>query len=127
MAGPKLEALAALVVDDHEPTRALLSRVLRNAGLADVRDAADAATALALLADRPAHLILADNRMPGMDGLDFIRAVRAEPRLAHARILMLTGDDDRRLVETARAAGADAVLAKPAPPSELLRAIAALF
>ena len=124
MAGPKLDALQALIVDDHEPTRALLARVLRSAGVADVRDSDSAERALAMLAERAADLILVDNRMPGMNGLDFIRAVRADPRLAQARIVMLTGDD---ACSVAVAAGADAVLTKPATPSEMLRAVAALF
>ena len=86
-----------------------------------VREASGAAEAMALLEHAPADLILADRRMPGMDGLDFVSAVRAEPRWAHARILMLTGDVGAEAA--AKQAGADDVLLKPAPPSEVLRAV----
>lgn len=116
-----LEALRALVVDDHDPMRALLVRVLQRAGVKDVREAAHAVAALALLETQPADLIIADCRMPGMDGFAFVRAVRADARWSHARVLMHTGDAAAE--SDARAAGADAVLIKPAAPSDVLRAL----
>ena len=76
-----------------------------------MRAAATRREALALLSVRPANLILADQNMPGMDGLAFVAAVRAEPALAGARIIMLSGDSDA--AHAARLAGADAVLVKP--------------
>jgi CheY-like chemotaxis protein len=121
------EDLDVLIVDDHEAMRAMLTRGLTAAGVGRVRAASDGVEALALLRERPANVILADRNMPGMDGLAFAAAVRAEPALAAARILMLSGAVGAHHTEAARAAGVDAVLAKPATPREVLAAIAALF
>lgn len=118
-----LETLDVLIVDDHEPTRALFTRALTRAGVSRVRDAASGAEALERLRERAANVIVADNKMPGMSGAEFIAAVRAEPAWAHARIVMATGSAEAEVAAAARAAGADAVVVKPLPPSALLQAI----
>jgi two-component system chemotaxis response regulator CheY len=123
----KTAQIDALIVDDHDPSRALYARALHEAGAGRVREAEDAARALALLADEPASLILVDQMMPGMDGMEFVAAVRANPRLAHALIVMISGYAEGGFAEAARAAGADAVLAKPVTPGAVLRAIEALL
>jgi len=122
-----LSDLDVLIVDDHEAMRALLTRTLQAGGVAHVRTAAGGAEALALLGERPADLILADHKMPGMDGLEFIAAVRATPALGAPRIVMISGHADAAHSETARLAGADAVLVKPVSPRDVLKAIAALL
>lgn len=118
-------ALSVLIVDDHEPMRTLLRRVLERAG-AEVREAEHGAAALALLAERGAALVICDRAMPGMNGAELVRAVRADPAHAQTRILMLTGHAGAAIAEEARAAGVDAVLVKPLAPSALLKAIAEL-
>src|SRR5688572_17467137 len=123
----RLADLDVLVVDDHEAMRAVLTRVLNAAGVTKVRTAADAPAALALLGERPADVIVADRNMPDMDGLTFIAAVRSDPALAGARVVMLSGHADAAHAEAARAAGVDAVLVKPVSPRELMAAIMALF
>lgn len=116
-----ISSLEILIVDDHDPMRAILEKALRAAGAANVRGAEDASQALVLLAERPADLVIADLMMPGMDGLAFVAALRADPRLAHARIVMITGYAN--VADEARTAGADVVLLKPITPPELLAAI----
>ncbi|MEZ6022805.1 MAG: response regulator [Hyphomonadaceae bacterium] len=122
-----IAGLDILIVDDHEAMRAILERSLSRAGAQKIRQAAAGPQALELLAERPADLILADHRMPGMDGHAFIAAVRADDALSHARILMITGSSEACVAAAARAAGADAVLVKPVAPSALMGAIAALY
>lgn len=123
----ELAGLDALIVDDHEAMRALLARVLSKAGVERVRTAASAAEALAALGERPAALILADRNMPGMDGLAFVAAVRADPALSAAKVIMVSGTAGADHTAAARAAGADAVLIKPVTMGDLLTAINALF
>ncbi|MBL8544586.1 MAG: response regulator [Hyphomonadaceae bacterium] len=123
----RLADLDILVVDDHEAMRTLLLRVLNRAGVPRLRSAEAGAQALALLAERPANLILVDQSMPGMDGAAFIKTVRAEPALASARVIMITGRTETAQTGAARQAGADAVLIKPVTPRALLEAIDAVF
>jgi two-component system chemotaxis response regulator CheY len=123
----RLADLDVLIVDDHEAMRTLLVRALSAAGAARVRPAASGAEALALLRERPANLILADQNMPGMDGLAFVAAVRSEARYGDPRIVMISGHTDTRHADAARAAGVNAVLVKPVSPRALLQAIEELF
>jgi two-component system chemotaxis response regulator CheY len=120
-------ALDVLIVDDHEPMRAMLRKVLERAGVNSVRDAASGKAALELLQERGAQLILVDQTMPEMDGLALVQRVRADSSSAGARIIMLTGRADAAHAEAARKAGVDAVLVKPVAPSELLAAIERVF
>jgi CheY-like chemotaxis protein len=123
----ELADLDVLIVDDHEAMRALLARVLSKAGVGRLRTAMSAAEALATLNERPAALILADRNMPGMDGLAFVAAVRADPALSAAKVIMISGTAGADHTAAARAAGADTVLVKPVTMGDLLAAINALF
>lgn len=121
MAG--IETLDILIVDDHEPMRAMLRKVLERAGVAHIREAARGDDALALLKRRGADLILVDQTMPGMDGLSLAAIVRAGATGAQTRIVLLTGRTDAAAREAARNAGVDAVLEKPIAPRDLLVAL----
>ena len=123
----ELADLDALIVDDHEAMRTLLARVLSKAGVERVRTAASGAEAMAALSERPATLILADRNMPGMDGLTFVTAGRADPALSTAKVIIVSGTAGAEHTAAARAAGADAVLVKPVLLGDLLTAINALF
>jgi two-component system chemotaxis sensor kinase CheA len=104
-------AVGILVVDDTAVVRELERSILEEAGYR-VRTAADGHAALAALADGPADLVVTDLDMPGGDGLELTRAIRAEPGLAGLPVVVVTskdGDADRRL---AMEAGADAYLVK---------------
>jgi CheY-like chemotaxis protein len=115
--------LDILIVDDHEGMRTLLRTMLERAGAAHIRLATDAETALAALNERPADLILADNMMPGMDGMALTQHVRGDPRLGGAKIIMITGRAEGRAADEARAAGADALLVKPVTARALIETI----
>jgi len=119
----KLSELDVLIVDDHEAMRVMLTRVLVRAGVQRVRTAQSGLEALGLMAERPATLVLADQRMPGMDGLSFVAAVRGEPAFSGARVIMISGASDDAHFEAARAGGVDSVLVKPVSPRALLEAI----
>ena len=120
-------ALDVLIVDDHEPMRAMLRKLLERAGVDGVRDAASSKEALKLMQERSPQLMLVDQTMPEMDGLTLVMHARADPSCAETRIIMLTGRADTVHVETARQAGVNALLVKPVAPSELLAAIERVF
>ena len=119
--------LDVLVVDDHEAMRALLARVLAKKGVERVRTAETGARALDLLRERAANLVLADNQMPGMNGLEFIAAIRGDPAFGAPKIIIVSGNDNGAFAAQAKAAGADTVLVKPVLLADLLTAINELF
>ncbi|HET8539530.1 MAG TPA: ATP-binding protein [Anaeromyxobacter sp.] len=87
-----------LVVDDDEHVRRALRRVLRRAKCR-VLDAPDAEAALAVLASEPVQVVVSDYRMPGMSGVEFLRAVKERwPRIQR---VLLTGQADSTAIEEA--------------------------
>jgi len=101
-----------LVVDDHPANVALLEHLLSETGYR-VTTAIDAQTALAsVAADRP-QLILMDLQLPGVDGFELTRRLKAQPETAAIKIVAVTsyamsGDEERAL-----AAGCDGYVSKP--------------
>jgi CheY-like chemotaxis protein len=101
-----------LIVDDN-PVNLKLARVLLSSQGYEVRTASDAEEALTLLRDFRPRLILMDIQLPGMDGLELTRRLKADPALEGVIILGLTayamkGDEEKVL-----AAGCDGYVAKP--------------
>lgn len=115
-----------LVIDDNPINLALVSYLLGSAGY-EVSSAERAEAALARLATRQDFdAILCDIQMPGMDGYEFARRVRAEPALAGIPLIALTalamvGDRERIL-----AAGFDAYVSKPIEPASFIATLATL-
>ena len=111
-----------LVVDDDAQILGLVKRLLRLNGH-DAELAADGAQALELLQDRPYDLMIIDNIMPNMSGVDAVGIVRASARLKDLKILMFTGATVTRDVEAAFTAGIDGCIPKPFAPSRLMAKI----
>ena len=122
---PRLDAVRILLVEDDGDARELIREVLRGAG-ADVRTAEGVEEALTALASWPAEVLVSDLAMPGRDGLDLIRSVRAAgaPREGLIAVLLTAyaGDEERR---QSSEAGYDAHVAKPVRPIELVETIVA--
>ena len=90
-AGGTLEGVRVLLVDDEPAVRRPLGRFLQRRG-ALVREAADGAEALALLAAERSDIVVADLRMPGMDGTALYRALREKDPATAERMIFLSGD-----------------------------------
>src|SRR5207247_1510880 len=103
----------ALIIDDSRVMRMVLKQILQATGF-EVAEAANGLEGLECLQrSGPMDLALVDWNMPLMDGIEFVRAVRANPKYDRQRLMMVTteaGEDYRR---TAFAAGADAYVVKP--------------
>jgi two-component system, cell cycle response regulator DivK len=101
-----------LVVDDN-PANLKLARVLLTCEGYDVRTAADGVDALAVLRTFHPRLILMDLQMPGMDGLELTRRLKASPASRDVIIVALTAYAMKGDEEKAREAGCDGYIAKP--------------
>jgi two-component system chemotaxis response regulator CheY len=105
--------MRALVIDDSRAVRLVIGHILREVGL-EVLEAKDGQEALARLKSQPdIELMLVDWNMPEMNGIDLIRAVRADRAYSGVRILMVTSEARTEQVTEALTAGADEYLMKP--------------
>jgi len=108
-----------LIVDDSSTMRKIISRSLRQAGLEvdEVFEAADGFEGLSALANNQVNLILSDINMPNMDGLEFIRQVRANGN--KVPIVMITTEGGEDLLREAVNSGASDSIKKPFTPEQL--------
>ena len=111
--------LSVLIADD-EPYVVELVRVTLEDDRVRVFEAADGQTALAVAEALAIDLVLLDVHLPDLSGLEVCRALRANPRSATARIVMLTAAAQQDDVMRGLAAGADDYLTKPFSPVRLL-------
>ena len=109
-----------LVVDDHPPMAIAFARLIQVLGH-EVRITHDGTTALACLDNYRPDIVLLDIGLPGMNGYEVARRLRATERGAHVRLVALTGYGDDDDVARARGAGFDLFLVKPVSFSALVR------
>ena len=102
-----------LVVDDFSTMRRIIKNLLNDLGYANVTEADDGATALPMLQAGNFDFLVTDWNMPGMPGLDLLKAVRADPRLAKMPVLMLTAEAKREQIIEAAQAGVNGYVIKP--------------
>jgi chemosensory pili system protein ChpA (sensor histidine kinase/response regulator) len=107
-----------LVVDDSKVVRIKTGRLLAQHQY-QVSYAGDGLDAAQLLRDTLPDLVITDVEMPGMDGFELTRHIRADARTAHLPVIMITAADDRHR-EQADAAGVSVLLGKPYPEDELI-------
>jgi diguanylate cyclase (GGDEF)-like protein len=106
------ESLVAIVADDEDLGRLLLSEAVAKIGLIASAHDNGAAALEAALVQEPA-IVLLDVDMPGLDGHDVCRQLRADPRFANVPIVMVTGHDDSKAIDLAFEAGATDFISKP--------------
>lgn len=111
--------MRVLLVDDAEGMRKIITSMLKTMGYDDVITAGDGKEALQRLQAADVGLLLTNWSMPVMDGLELVRAVRAEPRYASLPIVMFTSRASRSDVVRALKVGVDGYVAKPFAPVQL--------
>jgi len=102
-----------LVVDDFSTMRRIVKSVLNELGYSNVTEADDGSTALPLLRTGNFDFLITDWNMPGMPGLDLLKAVRADEKLAKLPVLMLTAEAKRDQIVAAAHAGVNGYVIKP--------------
>jgi two-component system chemotaxis response regulator CheY len=113
--GEFMSEIRALIVDDSSVMRKIVERSLRQAGLESlvVFEAASGVDALELLRAGPVDLILSDINMPAMDGLEFIRQLKAQNLAPGVPVVMITTESSEEHVKEALQAGARGYIRKP--------------
>jgi two-component system chemotaxis response regulator CheY len=102
-----------LIIDDSRAMRAVIARLMRQMGF-EVSEACHGREALDMLTTgERIDIALVDWNMPEMDGIEFVRAVRAEPRYKGLLLMMVTTETESVNVVRALTAGADEYLMKP--------------
>ncbi|HEV7607595.1 MAG TPA: chemotaxis response regulator CheY [Steroidobacteraceae bacterium] len=102
-----------LVVDDYSTMRRIVKNLLHDLGYANVTEADDGNTALPLLQNGAFDFLITDWNMPGMAGLDLLKAVRANDKLKKLPVLMLTAEAKREQIVEAAQAGVNGYVIKP--------------
>ncbi len=110
---PFAAALRVLIVDDQLTSRLLIRGGLQELGVSDIEMAGDGEQGFKVMMAKPAHLVISDFNMPKMDGIAFLRAIRAYEPTRKAAFILLTGRGDKELIERATKYGVNNVIAKP--------------
>ncbi|MEI8611336.1 response regulator [Enterovibrio sp. Hal110] len=111
-----------LAADDSVSIRQMVSHTLKEAGY-QVETANDGAEALSKAKSGDYDVIISDVNMPNMDGLEFVRQVRAVPQYKFTPILMLTTETSAEKKSMGKSAGATGWIVKPFNPDTLLKTL----
>lgn len=111
-----------MIVDDSASFRTVVKLALQKAGYATV-EAVDGKDAAGMLDGRKLNLIVCDVNMPNMDGLSFLRHLKATVAYKFTPVIMLTTESQEAKKNEGRAAGARAWITKPFQPSQLVDAV----
>jgi two-component system chemotaxis response regulator CheY len=111
-----------MIVDDSASLRQVVGIALRGAGY-QVIEAADGQDALGKLGGERVHMILSDVNMPNMDGIAFVKALKALPSYRFTPVAMLTTENASAKMQAGKDAGAKAWVTKPFKPEQLLAVV----
>ena len=113
-----------LLIDDSATMREILKVYLMGRGFSFI-DCPGAARALEILASQHVDLVIADINMPKMDGLTFVKTLRAhaQPSVRDVPVILVTGDRTEDLKSRGREAGANGFLQKPLSSEKLMQLV----
>jgi two-component system, chemotaxis family, chemotaxis protein CheY len=115
-----------LIVDDYSRMLRIIRNLLRQLGYERVEEAADGASALEKLRQKPFSLVISDWNMEPMSGLELLREVRADPTLAALPFIMVTAEARAAKIAEAQRAGVSGYIIKPFGAEALSLKIAAI-
>jgi len=116
-----------LIVDDFSTMRRIVKNLLRDLGFANTSEADDGLTALPMLQGGKFDFLVTDWNMPGMQGIDLLKAVRADPNLASMPVLMVTAESKKDQIIEAAQAGVNGYVVKPFTATTLKEKIDKIF
>jgi two-component system chemotaxis response regulator CheY len=105
--------LKILIVDDFSTMRRIVKNLLHDLGYTNTHEADDGKTAWPLLQAGDYEFVVTDWNMPGMTGIDLLKAIRGDARLAALPVLMVTAEAQRDQIIEAAKAGVNGYIIKP--------------
>jgi two-component system chemotaxis response regulator CheY len=105
--------LKFLIVDDFSTMRRIVRGLLKEMGCANADEAEDGVVALHMLKAQPYDFVVTDVNMPNMNGFELLKAIKAEPSLAHLPVLMVTAEARKEDIVQAAQGGAAGYIVKP--------------
>jgi two-component system chemotaxis response regulator CheY len=116
-----------LIVDDFSTMRRIVKNLLSDLGFTKTSEAEDGNSALAHLRAHPCDFVVTDWNMPGMTGIDLLRAIRADAALAKLPVLMVTAEAKREQIIEAAQAGVSGYIIKPFTAATLQEKLNKIF
>ncbi len=116
-----------LIVDDFSTMRRIIKNLLRDLGFTNTVEADDGMTALPILQAGTIDFLVTDWNMPGMTGIELLRAVRADDKLKSIPVLMVTAEAKRDQIIAAAQAGVNGYVVKPFTAVALKEKIEKIF
>lgn len=116
-----------LIVDDFSTMRRIIKNLLRDLGFTNTSEADDGSTALPMLKSGDFDFLVTDWNMPGMTGIELLKAVRADPKLSSLPVLMVTAEAKRDQIIEAAQAGVNGYVVKPFTAAALKEKIEKIF
>lgn len=116
-----------LIVDDFSTMRRIIKNLLRDLGFNNTAEADDGKTALPMLKTGEYQFLVTDWNMPGMQGIDLLKAVRADDKIKTLPVLMVTAEQKREQIVAAAEAGVNGYIVKPFTAATLKEKIDKIF
>lgn len=120
------EKLRILVVDDMSTSRGLLTQALDAIGISQVVALESATNGLRSLETNPVHLVISDFNMPDINGLQFLHALRSQPKTKGVGFILVTGKTEKEIIEAGKRLGMNNFLRKPFEVVDLKKCIEAV-
>lgn len=116
-----------LIVDDFSTMRRIIKNLLRDLGFNNTSEADDGNTALPMLKAGGFDFLISDWNMPGMQGIDLLKAVRADAELSSLPVLLVTAESKKEQIIEAAQAGVNGYIVKPFNAATLKEKIEKIF
>ena len=116
-----------LIVDDFSTMRRIIKNLLRDLGFTNTHEADDGNTALPMLKSGDFQFVVTDWNMPGMQGIDLLKAIRADDKLKSLPVLMVTAEAKREQIIEAAQAGVNGYIVKPFTAATLSEKLDKIF
>ena len=116
-----------LIVDDFSTMRRIIKNLLRDLGYNNTHEADDGNTALPMLKNGDYQFVVTDWNMPGMQGIDLLKAIRLDDKLKHLPVLMVTAEAKREQIIEAAQNGVNGYIIKPFTAQTLEEKLGKIF